>query len=216
MALMTVETARSTLLDSVLHGGGWTESDLDRAIIAAGEEFLRETDAGLTTTTIVLASGTKTINVTSSVTGFLVDDFAWAEISFNPVTLAPFGTVQRRHQGSSPTGRPTMIGFRSNSYALFDKETDAEYSLLLTHTQRLTTWTVGGEDAPTLATTLNIPEKWVYPVIWWGARGHLLWGWDGHQPQASVAMEKFEQIKKDAQPRFPGTRTGVRDANTVS
>lgn len=211
MAIL-LDEATAILTDSVLHvGDGTYQNDKKhRAIIAACAEFLRVTRASTTTTDISVNSGVSNIDVTSSVTGFTVDDFVAAEISFKEVALASYETVRRRFDGSTPTGQPTMIGFRSDDYALFDKQTDQSYTLKLTHVQGLTSFTPGTASNP----SLNIPTDWAHSVIWWGARAHMLMGEEGNREEAEKAMAKFQEVLQEAKASFPDTRWGVLDPNT--
>lgn len=209
---MELNSARDLVRDSALHiapNETFDDAKVDRAIQASCNHFLRETDASTTTTSITVSQGTSTVDIPSSVTGFIQDDFIQAEIGNQRLRLVPYRSNLRRFEVSTPKGKPTRIGFRTDGLAKFDTQTDQQYTLDLTHTQRLVSFTAGTQSNP----ELNLPKEYEHDVLWFGAAGYLLRGSPGH-PDAQAKMQTFGQIVENARSEFPKVTTGLRDAQS--
>ena len=212
---ITLAEARDTLDDSALHIGASTidSAKKDRALLAAFHEFHRVVGPDITNTNIAVASGASTLNITSTVTGFRSDDFIRAEIGYNRVELMPYDSVARRLGVTNPkTGEPSMIGFRDeDASAIIWPAADAAYTMRLTHFTGITSWTIG--TTTPLSTSINIPDEWVYGVVWHGALYHLIRGAPGH-PEWQAAKAEWDALLEKAQASFQRTDVPVRDLGT--
>jgi hypothetical protein len=70
---------------------------------------------------------------------------------------------------SDSADRPRVIGFLNATTAYLHPTPDIAYPLVIQYWQPFTTWTLGTTDA----TTLNIPDEYVEPVMWYGASALL-------------------------------------------
>lgn len=131
---MLLKTAERLLIEGVLHVGNSTyrTAKLHQGIIGAVNAFLRATRCSVATTNITVANAASSVNITSTITAFEESDFIRATIDNYPVRLVPPSTVQRRAATGLVSGRPTMIGFTSETEALFDKTADQAYTMKLT------------------------------------------------------------------------------------
>lgn len=208
---MNIAEARALLGSSVLHAqGSYDDTDLDRAIIAACQRFVRETKCNRTRTAYSLASGTSSIDLTTgtgSITGWLAEWWVMGTINSYPVFLNSYDSVVRGYQGNTPTGRPQAIGFLTPSYGLFDKQTDAAYTLYITYSPPFTTWTAG---TATTTTTIGVPDSYAREIIWWGARGYLLLGAPGH-PDDQDALKQFDLVIERARGSINKTGAYYKD-----
>ena len=211
--------ADTLVLDSILHIGSSTFSATKRrnAIKAACNRFLREVPSSWTTVPVELNAGQSTVDLTAGITGFNEDRWVRASIGFSDVSVVPYITVQRRHDGASPSGKPKWIGFRSPREALFDKTCDTAYTMQATVWNPLVDFdsavTITSGD-PSTDIELNLPAGWEHDILWWGARAYLIYGAPGH-PDAAPAMERFEAVIASAGGRFPSIQKGVNDSTTV-
>lgn len=197
----TVETARAMLLDSIVHTGtaSFSNSKLDRAIIAACNRFLRETRIVRKQTDVSLSDGTTTYDLdtlTSGGTNFrrIINVMHIASPDWNEVELVDYNTVRQEFEDSTAKGKPEMVAIDGDNLVVHPTP-DAAYTLNVQTYELLdqTGWTVGGTDGTTLAVTLNVPEDWIDDVLWFGARAYLLLGAPGH-PDARVAMAEFTRV----------------------
>ncbi len=210
---MRLDDAVNILQDSALSISGttWTPDKLHRAITAAGNRFIRETMCSKARVSISLTSGNSEYNLASSITGFTPDWFVWAYIGFKPVVQTTWQSLQRFYDvGSIPTGVPTLLAFDADATVLVYPRPITTHTLSLTYRKPLTTFTAGTASNP----EINIPDEYVYDVIWWGARSYLIAGAPGH-PEQQAALQKFEQLIQYARERFSSNLPGsIDDRNT--
>jgi hypothetical protein len=181
---VTVEDARAKVLDSILHAGTatFTESKLDRAIIAAVNRFLRETRLARKTHSIAISDGVLSYSLAAGTD--LENRTGVAHIAstdWERVKYTDYNNIRHRHEKESAEGKPELIGFDGDNMIVYPTP-DAAYTLTVQtyELQDVSSWTIGGTDATTLAVTLDIPDRWVDDVLWFGARGYLLFGAPGH------------------------------------
>lgn len=214
---ITLTEARRLLSESVLHAGApgssYETSKLDDAIKQAGDEFLRITKAATATHNVTLTAGTHKLDLQAALTsqgGFIIDDFVSAHIDPLELRLAPIDAVMRRHSPSTPAGVPTLIAFRSDTDAWFDKAPATDQTIAVTVIRGLTDFTSG--TATPESVTLNLPDAWATGIIGWGASHYLIRNAPGH-PDSGPARVEFNNLLVDAAERFPDTLSGVRDRN---
>lgn len=194
----TVEQARQIVEESAIHtyGGAFDATKVDRAIIGAANRFLRETRVARSQNTITTVASTVEYDLDSEVSsGFRPDQIIGvphiASADWRPVQIVDYGVMRREHDTTAASGRPEMISFNGDKAYLYPTP-DAAYDITLQSWELLdmTGWTIGGTDPTTLAVELNIPDRWAYDVLWFGARGYMLLGAPGH-PDAAAAMSEF-------------------------
>ena len=209
----TVEDARKILSTCVLHTyeEALEREKYDRAIIAAGNRFLRETRVARSVKSWSISSGTNTYDLDSAISSeFRPDQIIGLphlqSTDWRPLQIVDYEVIRREYDASAASGRPEMVGFHGDTAIVFP-DPDANYTITVNSWDLLTTtnWTIGGTDATTLAVTLNIPERWCYGVIWWGARAYLLYGAPGH-PDDQPAMGEFLNVIERA--KGEGQRSG--------
>lgn len=211
--------ARTAMLQAVkVSGQSFDTDEQDRALITAFERFLLEVPASTADYAVNLAQGASTLDLTATDSAFSQNDFLdRAAIGHARVRLAPWGMVQRRWAGGTPAaGQPTLIAFRSDDHALFDKPADQAYTLTVVLRRGLVSFTPGTEDA----VTLNVPAHWGPLIARTGGAAHLLGGahivsGGAMNPKAASLYEQFLQIIEAARPKFAPTVNGVLDKNVA-
>lgn len=184
--------------DSILHTGSSTFSNtkLDRAILAACNRFLRETRLARKKHTVAITDGTVTYSLATLLSAGLEFQQVMsvqhiASPDWSKVKIVDYDTVRFEHEDNDREGEPELIGFDGDNMVVYPTP-DANYTLNVQtyQLQDETGWTIGGTDGTTLAVTLDVPDRWVHDVLWFGARAYLLFGAPGH-PDASPAMSEF-------------------------
>ena len=189
---MTLTEARLTATNAALHitTTHFGLAKIDRAIRDACDRFLKETRAYTLTTSLTLAADASTLNPISTIGDFTIPRFIRAEISGDPITAVPYETIRRRFQGETPVGKPTMIAFRRDDLAQFDKQADQAYTVEATHWVGMQSFTLGTGSPGSV--TLRIADEFAGNVVRWGVRAFMLYGAPGH-PDAPAALAKFEE-----------------------
>lgn len=209
---MRLDEAVEILRDSVLHTdqSAIQPEKLHRAILSAGNEFVRRTACSKARATIALSNGTAEYAVSSTITGFTPDWFLHAYIGHKEVAQNTWRSLKRRYDaGTTPTGQPTELAFDADATMLVYPQPTTSASLVVTYRRPFVVFTPGVGTNP----TLNIPDEWAYDVIWWGARSRLLMGLPNHT-DAPVAAQQFEALIQDAVTRFNPTTGRLDDRNT--
>lgn len=189
---MTLDTARSILTNSVLHVGAssYTAAKLDNAIMICGNYFVEQTKCAKSTFTITTVNGTKTFNPTTTAADFEPDNVLNADISDWPVLVTPWRNISMRYGGgSAESGKPRYMGFRSRTEGIFYPTPDDAYSLNINYWLPFTSWTAGTGSPGSV--TLNIPQRFMYQVLWYGAGPSLISGQAG-TTALDNAWRKFE------------------------
>jgi len=195
---ITVEQARQKLENAVLHTevGSFSYKKLDHALIAACNRFLRETHVVRSSETLALSSGTEEYDLDTAISAQFRPDqilgvMYLAADDYSPVQVVAWDVIRREYDTSDASGRPEMIAFNGDKAIVYPSP-DTSYNVTMQTWDLLdqTNWTIGGMDATTRAVELNIPDRWVDDVIWFGARAYLLLGAPGH-PDAYAAMQEF-------------------------
>ncbi len=198
---VTVQEARAKVTDSIVHIGATTFSTtkLDRAIIAAVNRFLRETKIVRAKKTISITDGDVTYDLATLVAAGVDLDRVMsvmhiASTDWSKVEIVDYDLVRAWHEDNDREGEPEIVGFDGDNLVVYPTP-DANYTLQLQtyQLQDQTGWTIGGTDGTTLAVTLDVPDRWVDDVLWFGARAYLLLGAPGH-PDAAPAMAEFNRV----------------------
>lgn len=198
---VTVQDARAIVLDSIVHTGTATfsETKLDRAIIAACDRFLRETRIVRKTSNVSLSDGTTTYSLATLKSGGtdfeqLINIMHLAAPGWERIEMVDYNSVRTLFEDNTNEGEPELVAIDGDNLVVYPTP-DAAYTLKV-QTYEITdqtNWTIGGTDGTTLAVTLNVPDRWIYDVLWWGARSYLLMGAPGH-PDARPAMAEFTRV----------------------
>lgn len=180
-----------------------------RAIQAAGEHYHSEVRPASQSSNITVASGATSVDVTSTVTGFVQDDMFGQEayIDSYAVKLVGYQKIARRLQGTPATGRPAKMAFLTDDALHFDKEADQEYTLVLPHVARLTPFTIG----TTADDALNIPTADAVQLAYTGCVWYLLKGQYDEAGETAEARAGFMRLLEEAKTRYPNTRSAIRD-----
>lgn len=158
---ITVDQSRRALLQACkVSNESFCDEEVDRAIISAFDHFLSAVPASTDTTDVSLSSGVGSVDLVAAIANFNQNDFLdRCTISNQRVRLAPFEMVERRWAGSTPTaGQPTLIGFREDSYARFDKPTDQAYTLKVTYRRGLRLFTPGSQGTWSASLTYQVGD----------------------------------------------------------
>jgi len=177
---MTLAEARETVLSGVLHApaghGHFGPENVDRAIRFAGNDFAQTTRAIRGTTSVPLTAGSAhpfNIQGVAGMDRFMEENFIWASIGGKAVKQAPLHTVQRYHDGATPTGQPTMLAFEGPSRLWFDKKPSGNMTLTVFWWQPFTSWTIG-TSSPS-GVILNLPPQYADAVLRFGAATALVY-----------------------------------------
>jgi hypothetical protein len=192
---LTLQEAREVVTDSVLHIGDTTfyADKIDRAIKVSCERFLRETGIARTVGTVTVNSAASTIDVPATVTDFLPG--CLVELPFIAATNSRLQVVSyqnlvtQRDQMEGATGRPELIAWNSPTAGYLFPTTNAQYIISFVYVQPLISFTPGTKTR----VVLNIPDRYVYEVLWTGAKAALVRGAPGH-PDWKDAQVEFEAL----------------------
>jgi len=216
---VTVEEARAKVRDSIVHTGtsSFSDTKVDRAIIAACNRFLRETRIVRKQTDVSLSDGTTTYSLATLKSGGtdfdrLIQIMHLASPGWERVEMSDYNVVRSHLEEDSSEGEPKLVALDGDNLVVYPTP-DASYTLKVQtyELQDETGWTIGGSDGTTLAVTLTVPDAWVDDVLWFGARAYLLLGAPGH-PDARPAMVEFT---RSVIPRAIGERVRVIDPKVI-
>ena len=173
----------------------WTDAELDRANQNALKYALQVVAMSTGETDVSLSQGDSTVDLTSQITGFTQNDFInRATISNSPVKLAPYLMVNRRWEGGTPSqGQPTLIGFRNDDYALFDKPADQSYTLNVVYRKDLVSYTPGCQGAWSSTPTYQIDDV----VSESGSQYRCIQGHTNQQPPNTTYWESTSDSAND-------------------
>lgn len=184
---MNVTTARQVVADGGLQVTigdtgveTYTTERVDRAIMYVCNDFV-ERCPGLTETVGTAALvGTSFEVTTSGITGFYADNVTRVEVKdeynvYRGVKRVDWDTVLRSvatYGTNLGTAVPTMVAFHPDGSGLIDKMPGTAATLLrIFHNKPFTNWTAGGTTVGTI--TLDIPDRYLYPVLHDGAAAVL-------------------------------------------
>lgn len=200
---LTLAEWRSIVIDSVLMAQNSYIGDyhkIDRAILGAGNRFVRETKCTAVSANITITSGTEAVDCTATATDFLPQSFMLGEIGYYKVRFADYEQIRASYENSTSTGRPTYIGFRTPAQGVLYPQPDTGYTMRLTYYQPFTYWTPAQADDTIL---LNIPARWAHDVAWFGVGTQMQYG---ETAQGSLYAEKglsrFMELIKEAKGAF--------------
>lgn len=187
---MTITEARLWVRGAVRDAGGdstvYLDIDVDRAILEAGDHFLRETRYVKKTDNVAITAGSTAFPTTIPIaSGFLPERVidVWITGEETPLQLVDYPVVARQAARDTSADVPTLLAFLSTTGdGLLWPEPDAAYTAKLRYWQPFGVtvatvfsegWTAGTTTAGTLAGTLNIPDSIIRPVLTLGAAGIL-------------------------------------------
>jgi hypothetical protein len=101
-------------------------------------------------------------------------------------------------------GVPRAIGFLNPTTGYLYPCPDAVYSLALTYVEPLTEWTIGGTSV-----TLNIPDEYLEPVLWYGAPA-VLETPDPNDRATSTRWQLYLNARNEMASRFAGAQSSLR------
>lgn len=210
---MLLVQAEELLVKSVVHAGqrSW-EGKTRPAIKGAGLRFVRDTGCTRKTYKVPLASGSYELDIRKTIPGFIEDQLIWARIDNVFLELVSVPTV-RRELEEIEVNRPTRFTFEDDETVVFDRQADQDYTVRFTRREPFVDFDLDSATADDIK--LNIPDEWVYEVVWWGARAWLLKGAAGHREDAEAAEAEFTKVIERAAARFAGTTRGTQDRNVV-
>lgn len=218
---LTVAEMRTTLRQSVLRQSDFDAGIMDRAFRAAAREFISATQCVQDTTDVTLGSGASILNLGTTISNFTRHDFIRAQVGTKtgigtPLRLVPYESLVRYWRGGSPTaGKPSLIAFRDDDAAVFEKPTDQSYTLGVTHVGDLTAWTMGDTASGTLATVINMPQGWVDAIIQHGAKYYLLAGAKHSHFDVDRAGQLWQLDLQRARLHFGDVRHGTQERTVV-
>lgn len=213
---VSLTEARTATTTSALHIGSSSLSNakVDRALLRAGHEFLRSTDALRLASTHTVAANATSFNPQTGLSGFVEDRFVRAYIA-SPLSqlqkVDDEAMLDRLDERAVTRGTPTLISFESQAVARVWPSPKAAVTVtLITRDVCLPVAFSPGDSATGI--TYNLPNEWVYDVIGLGARYYLLAGAPGH-PDAAQAGADWKDKLAEARLHFGTTRTGLQDAD---
>lgn len=208
---LTLGEWRKTVIDSVLTAtnGSYDNDKIDRAIMAAGQIWNRETRIYAVTQNITLSNGNETVNIPATATDFLPDQWMRGEIDYYRVLKEDYVKLAMLYQNSTNSGRPLAIGFRTQTQAIVYPKPDMDYTMRMTYWPPFTAWIPGQVDDSIL---LNIYAKFARDVAWFGAGTLLVYGETGH---GSLYAEKGWQHFNELIERVKGMQQ-LESADSIS
>lgn len=178
---MTVEAARLWVRNACRDSVDTTAenvANIDRAIQLVGNHFCRATKYVKRTDSVAITNASTAFPLAASIAaGFLPERKldAWIDGQPDPLRFASYAELNTLAANGSVGGSaPTHLAFLDNaSDGLLWPTPGAAYTARLRFWQPFTTWTLGAEDAGTLATQLNLPDDVIMPILSDGAAAIL-------------------------------------------
>lgn len=204
MTLMTLDTARTTLQDSVAHVGTGTydEDDLDIAILAACRHFINATNCYTLTETWTIAAGDGSV-ATSAITGLTTP---WSPSMYlHSYNSSGSGFIYMRLLDESAwmdlmSVTATAVASTNITRIMFPNETEMYYHPANSDsfTMRVTRrggfdFTIGHETPASVS--IPVPENFIYDVLWYGAKHYLHKGAPGHPDADNVRQDWLRVIE---------------------
>lgn len=171
----------------------YSDAEIVRAISAAGNEFVESVRCCRAVSTVPLVSGDYEIDtsVLLASTGFYPSRVVevWQD-TYQPLVVTDYRDILKRHNGTTQTGRPELIGWLSDSLAALYPAPDATYAPLSLQILWHTPFTVIDPTSYAGATQLNVPEDMMHGIVWWGAPSYL----QHTMPEQSFTREAKRQF----------------------
>lgn len=187
---MTIAEARLYVTQFARNADEYTATELDRAILAIGKDFVNRTRCTRQLSTVALILNQRDFVTADLPTDFRPDRLIRAYIGTKPeLDVADYSEVMALHNLGAITGLPAKIGFDSFSSGSVYPTCDAAYSLKLNWSPPFTVYTPG---TATTSTQLNIPDDLIIPVMMYGAVSRLQHFMPEHQSFIATAREEYE------------------------
>lgn len=199
----TITQARDVVRRSVVHAGNDTfdPPKADDAIKAVVNRFLRVTGHNRIRKTFPITNATRSMTLGDGFVPEAVSGAAFVEIDGQRHDLewvSEFNLHNMIRDEPTQTGRPEYVSFISPTIADVHPIADQDYTVTVTLAEAFVLDTGTPED-----TVLPIDDRYVYDVLWFGARAYMLLGASGHG-DAGPAMQEFdrflEEIRGQANP----------------
>lgn len=171
----------------------YSDSDVDRAIMTVGDDFVWKTNATRTLSSLSIISGTSTIT-SGFATGFVPERILRAYIAtYNDLTITTHETVLRLLKDNAiSAGTPTHLGFYSTTALEMYPTPDANYTLKVLWVPPFSSFTVG-TGSPT-GVTFNLPDEYLRVMWTYGAPAMLQHNEPEHA-YASESWKKYEEFR---------------------
>lgn len=212
---MNLTEARLILRDSVLHTGGssYDPEKLDRAILAAGNRFVRETNCNSAFATVTFGDNewVKAAAADLLLTGWIEDQFmaAFQATTFRPLKLVPHRSILRRKAADdTSSATASLIAFPDSSRISIYPKSSGNQSIDIKRRIPFVSFEPGTATPDDV--TINIPSEWIHQFLWTGCRFYLLGGAPGH-PDAATAGKDFDELIESAKMHFADNRPGTDD-----
>lgn len=162
--MTTTVTAALTIMDRVLKTT-YADAKKTDALRYAGNLFLRQTQCTITASeAFTFTSGDETVDIGATITDFRPEAFLsmYLTASWRPVRKRSYGDLIRLYRNDTSTGYPKFIAWDSTSNALVWPDPDANYATRITYVPLLVDLTTGSN-------VINIPDKFIDALLWFGA-----------------------------------------------
>lgn len=224
MAFTTLDLARRTVSTSVLHVGTDTYSNekLDKAILAACQEFINLTRCYQTVETWTIPITDGSVAATNAVVGLAEP---WSEDMFiSGYVSNSTGFKKLRHVSMSEwmnlmEGSSTRVASTNVSHICFPTNltlntwpANSDVLTLVINRHGGFTFTIADDDGNGSpgSVSLPIPEMWINSVLQFGAKMYLLQGAGGH-PDALAAREDWGRTLVGAKATFIDGKPGSEE-----
>jgi hypothetical protein len=224
MAFTTLDLARRTVSTAVLHVGTdtYSKEKLDKAILAACQEFINLTGCYQISETWTIAIGTGTAAATNAGVGLaepwseemFISGYTSNSSGFRKLRHVSFSEWMNLMEGSAAavaSTNVTHICFPTNLTVNTWPANSDELTLVVNRHGGFTFAIVDdtGNASPS-GVSLPIPEMWVNSVLQYGAVMYLLKGSGGH-PDALAAREDWNRTLQAARATFVEGKPGTEE-----
>jgi hypothetical protein len=194
---MLLQAARNLLADSVLVTSAYPDDQLDWAIQSAGVYFCNQTLA-------VVVSKTMAVSARDPVLSLDGDDFD----TFQPFYTQNVRIGYSRIEGTdfehvrtlldaypSNFARPKYIAFETPRVATLYPTPDVSYDITLSWCDSFKLWEPGlAQTDPATIFEFNVPDRFMFPIVTFGAVGYLLGGYQVQHFLANKGWDLFLQF----------------------
>ena len=189
---MTISEARDFVRQFARNAGDssiYSDADVDRAVMAAGDYFVQQTQATRTSGTVSLSTSTASFSL-SSLTDFRPERVLRAHIAgvTNLAAVGPDELLALQTGYPGETGVPTHVAFTSWAAGEVFPVPTAAAALTLTYVQPMTSWTAGATNVG--STSINLPNDWARQVMAYGAPALL----QHNVPEAAYASQSWQKF----------------------
>ncbi len=187
----------------------YSDTQIDRALQLAGDEWMRITHAKKTTGTQTLTAGS---NVLPTIpTGWAPEYAIQQYLTLAGEIVAPniefvdyIEVLQQRKRLGNPSGQPQFIGYADlDTTGECTPTPNAAFVLHWWYWQPFTNWTPGG-----ICTSFNLPDEHLRIIATDGAEAFLQTNEKDNAGVAAAALERFQRKARAIRGRMAGGRGG--------